>query len=597
MAKKKSHQKVKLSVEEKKRRKEQRDQIQTISTTLRNIGFIHIPGVDGKTFEYKGRTTEMDDIFVYRNLVLLVEYTIEKNPSTHFLKKNYFYQRVNESNADFFDFLITSDKFPKFKEHYDAHMSREYSSQEVIFKILYCSKNDLEAEHIQLVNPVSNNENVIIYDKNISRYFSLTAKGIKRTAIYEFLEFIDVPLHKVNIETRDSETTYDGFLMPENRSRFSSGFKVLTFYVDAATLLRRSTVFRQNSWRESSDGLSYQRMIDSNKVGRIREYLYNEQRVFVNNIIGSVSVDNISVLHNDTLLVFDNNGNVTNESITDVCPVRIKLKDKCNIIRLIDGQHRTYSYYEGNDKYEEEISRQRKKQDLLLTIVVFPKSITETERVRFEAKLFQEINTKQTSVKSSLTQEIACLLDPFSTVAMAKIVLQRLARKNKALVNRVMLSSLDTDTSLLKTSSIVSYGLAPLLKVDDLKTDSLYVLWDHPNKKSFIKDSDFGALEGYVDFCVDKIDELLSAVKMNLDGERWSVYSKNNPNGFLTVTSVNGCLNLLRILIEKNQANGREYYSSALTDIRYFDVKSYKSSQYRTMGIQLYKDFFADMRA
>lgn len=324
-------------------------------------------------------------------------------------------------------------------------------------------------------------------------------------------------------------------------------------------------------------GASYQRIINASKIGKMREYLYNEKRVFVNNIIGSISIDDLSLYYNDTLLEFDENGNVKNRTITDVIPVKIKIKDKCNIIRLIDGQHRTYSYYEGNDKYEQVISIQRKKQNLLLTIVVFPKSITETARVQFEAQLFQEI---------------ACLLNPFSTTAIAKKVLHNLASRNRTLVDRVMLNPLDGDMALLKTASIVSYGLSPLIKVGEGKTDSIYAIWDNPDKILLKDEKDYRLLEQYIDFCVCKIDELLSAVKMNLHSVSWTVYSKKNPNGFLSVTSVNGLLNLLRILIENNQACGRDFYKEHLLDIEKHDTRKYKSSQYRSMGIDLYNSYF-----
>lgn len=588
----KTRKKQKLSAAERKQRNLQRLQKKNISTTLTNMGFIHITGVDGKNFEFKGRTTEMDDLFVYKNLILLVEYTIDSDPGTHLLKKNYFYERVNESNAEFIRHLLAEERFESFKKYYDEKIEPEYSVEELMVKILYCSHIDLSEEHIRMVNPLLQNENVVIYDKNIARYFLLTAKGIKRSAIYEFFEFMSIPFDKVNLERKGGETSYDGYLLPETRSKFNTGYKVLTFYIDAETLLQRSNVFRQNSWRDTASGASYQRIINVSKIGKMREYLYNEKRVFVNNIIGSVSIDDLSLFYNDLLLEFDDNGIVKNKTITDVIPVKIKIKDKCNIVRLIDGQHRTYSYYEGNDKYEDVISIQRKKQNLLLTIVVFPKSITETARVQFEAQLFQEINSEQTSVSSNLTQEIACLLNPFSTTAIAKKVLQNMARRNRTLVDRVLLNPLDGDKTLLKTASIVSYGLSPLIKVGDGKNDSIYAIWDNPDKALLKDEKDYKLLEQYIEFCVSIIDEMLSAVKMNLHITTWTVYSKKNPSGFLSVTSVNGLLNLLRILIENKQVLGRDYYKERLHDIEKHDIRKYKSSQYRSMGIDLYNCYF-----
>ena len=97
----KTRKKPKISAEKRRQNNLQRLQKKSISTTLTNMGFVHIPGVDGKNFVFKGRTTEMDDVFVYKNLILLVEYTIASDCGTHLMNKNYFYERVNEKNSDF----------------------------------------------------------------------------------------------------------------------------------------------------------------------------------------------------------------------------------------------------------------------------------------------------------------------------------------------------------------------------------------------------------------------------------------------------------------------------------------------------------------
>ena len=82
MTKKKASKKrnrVVLSEEELQRR----GHIKDIRTTMVNIGFHRIIGIDGNNFIYKSRETELDDIFVYENLILLVEYTSVHDVSTH----------------------------------------------------------------------------------------------------------------------------------------------------------------------------------------------------------------------------------------------------------------------------------------------------------------------------------------------------------------------------------------------------------------------------------------------------------------------------------------------------------------------------------
>lgn len=584
--------KKKISVAQRKANALKRNQRRMIVDMLVNMGFDHITGIDGKHFEFKDRKTEMDDMFIYRNLIILVEYTTTDKPGEHLLNKDNFYRRVNEDKKAFIELLLKDEQFSSFQDYYKHTLEGEYSNQELLIKILYCSKTDVSEEHNKVVNPKLENENVVIFDDRLVRYFSLNARSIKKTSRYEFFDYLNIPFDNLGLANANSTTTYKGYLLPEEKSRFSNGFKVLTLYIDAETLLQRSNVFRQNSWRDVNKGTSYQRMVGPKKVNLMREYLFTEQRVFVNNIIGSISIDDIELKYNNKYLEFDENGMIVNQQITEAVPVSIAIKDKCNIIRLIDGQHRTYSYYEGTDKYEETIARQRKKQNLLLTIIVFPRRVNEIERTRFEARLFMEINTKQTNVEPNLTQEITCLLEPFSTTAISKKVLSQLGLKNHSLVNRVLLNPLDTSKDLLKTASIVSYGIAPLIRVDAEKNDSIFSIWKYEHKDNLLSGEDYTALQKYIDFCANTIDELLSAIKISLPSDAWTISSKKNDKGKLSVTFINGIMNLLRLLIENKESLGRDYYLIHLKDIASFDTKVYKSSQYRAMGQDIYTTFF-----
>ena len=108
----------KLSLQEKARIKEQKAQQKEITNILKNIGFSKLPYIDGREFRYDGRTTEIDDIFIYENVILIVEYTIGK-PGEHLLKKNYFYEKVNTDKRTFLDFLLSEPKLSSFRTYYD----------------------------------------------------------------------------------------------------------------------------------------------------------------------------------------------------------------------------------------------------------------------------------------------------------------------------------------------------------------------------------------------------------------------------------------------------------------------------------------------
>src|SRR5690606_30715178 len=134
------------------------------TSILRNIGFTRIPYIDGREFQYDGRTSEMDDIFVYENIVLITEYTIG-NPGTHLLKKNYFYDKVLGQPRDFIDFILKEEKLSSFRKYYDEHIDSHFSTNQLIIGILYCSKKSISDEHKSLV------KNVRYFDYDIVQYF------------------------------------------------------------------------------------------------------------------------------------------------------------------------------------------------------------------------------------------------------------------------------------------------------------------------------------------------------------------------------------------------------------------------------------------
>lgn len=82
------------------------------------------------------------------------------------------------------------------------------------------------------------------------------------------------------------------------------------------------------------------------------------------------------------------------------------------------------------------------------------------------------------------------------------------------------------------------------------------------------------------------------AFKSELTNEQWSTYSHGTPNGILTVTFINGILNVLRLLVQNDKVSSVNNYRIQLKGINSFDFKQYKSSQYRKMGEDVYKKYF-----
>ena len=583
--------KKKLSAQEKARIKEQKTQQKEITNILKNIGFSKIPCIDGREFQYDNRTTEIDDIFVYENVILIIEYTIG-TPGEHLLKKNYFYDKVNTDKRAFLDFLLSESKLSSFRTYYNDRIQSKYTKNQLRIKILYCSKQTISAEHKGLVN-----KEVVFFDYHIVKYFYSLTKVIKRSSKYEFFDFLNIPIKQVgeNIKSSSaiSSNTFCGHILPEEKSSFQEGYKIVSFYIDAESLLKRAYVFRQNGWRDIENVGHYQRMLVASKIASMRKYLADKNRVFINNVIVSIATDKIKLFDTNNIeFKLNKKGQFEGNNSTDVTPAFIQINDECNVIGIIDGQHRTYAYHEGDDLYEAKISEQRKIQNLLVTGILFPSDETIQKRLKFEANLFMEINSTQTNANSQLKQEIELMLNPFSSIAIAKKILYEL-NVSGPLGN--LIEHYWYEKGKIKTASIVSYGLKPLIKVDDIKaTDSLYLIWPNAEKSKLKhKDcEDFDLLKDYVTFCVTKIRDIMIALKSELTNEQWTIYSRTTQHGILSVTFINGILNVLRLLIQNNKIASVVDYRAKLKSISSFNFRQYKSSQYRKLGEDIYNAYF-----
>lgn len=581
------------------KQREKQNHINSIRKILANIGFERLTNISGYNFTFEGRTSELDDVFVLENIVLIVEYTTEKNPGDHLLKKDHFYQRVNDNPKKFLDFLINEFPTDTFNHYYYNNTKTKYPTLDMLqVRTLYCSRHDIENEHKNVVTST-----IVFFDYNKVQYFKLLTKAIKKSAVFEFLNFLDIENKNFadNILNTSSKIAYKGYVLPEAKSRFKNGYKIISFYIDAESLMRRSYVLRRESWREEKNIQLYQRMLESTKITNMRKYLYDEERVFVNNIIATISINDIELKtfitdpntreQTEARISIDKDGNFYPNS-PHVEPIQIEIQDKYNIIGIIDGQHRVYAYHEGNDNYEEKIKSLRKQQNLLVTSIIYPETESPNEKNRFEANLFLEINKNQKKLSSLLQQEIELIVSPFSTIAIGKDVLKRL-NANGPLHNKLVNSSYDKNK--ISTASIVSYGLRPLIKLDENAIDSLFRIWSEPDKLKLKEKNcnDYILRDSYIDFCVEKIRDLLLAFMRHLSGNNlWEPYSITNKQGVLGVVLLNGIMNVLRLLIENNRVSSVEDYVKSLNGIEKFRFKDYKSSQYRRMGEKIYIDFF-----
>lgn len=152
-------------------------------------------------------------------------------------------------------------------------------------------------------------------------------------------------------------------------------------------------------------------MLHPSKIKAMRKFLYENDRVFINNIIVTIPVDEITLYNQDKeKLEIDDNGEIKCNGTIKTDPISVEIKDNTNIIGIIDGQHRVYTYHEGTDIYENKIKDLRIKQNLLVTAILFPRNLQKQDCLKFEATIFKEINSNQRKVSSELLQIISALL-------------------------------------------------------------------------------------------------------------------------------------------------------------------------------------------
>jgi DGQHR domain-containing protein len=553
-----------LSAAEKAFNKLKADHRSVIRSSLTRAGFHRVTGVSDREFIYENQKTDLDDIFVYENIVILAEYTCAKPSGVgdHVKAKKHIYDKILADTEAFMTFL--AGRFPASAEQ----LASGYHVQQKVVKILYCSRYDFEAKYkLNVPAPV-------YMDYPAVRYFAAVSDAIRKSARFELLHFlgIDDALVGVNgkIDVAIPSKNYTGSLLPESHSHFDTGFKIVTFYADPEALLRTCYVLRKDGWRDSMN--LYQRMISKPKIEAIRAYLKKQKRVFINNVIVTLPPE-VKPLNEEM-------ETVDTATLKKTEPVTIKLPDKPNTIGIIDGQHRVFAYHE-TAVDDSQIALLRVQQNLLVTGIIYPPQLSGIEREKFEARLFLEINSTQTNAKAHLKQAIGLVLEPFAAESIAARVLSQLAKSGPL---QGVVEQYFFDTDKLKTSSIVSYGLKPLVKTSG--TDSIFSIWSHAAREDVAEGRNDEALAEYVSFCVAMINRVLAAIRKNLSSGRWTTNPKAERR-VLATTYVNSFLIILRLLIEADKSLADADLQNAFAGIDGFDFGKYHSSQYKRMAEEI----------
>jgi hypothetical protein len=149
---------------------EQRRFARSIRTMFANMGFTHIP-TEGKEAKFGKKTGELDSVFIYENVLLVVEDTTTKKPFDHAKNKRLLAEQIHGSKVEFIQWLRST--FPEQEEALKA-----YSPKRFQLFYLYISRieMDLDDDDLALLEPMK------IVTNRALNYFDKLAKTIRRSA-------------------------------------------------------------------------------------------------------------------------------------------------------------------------------------------------------------------------------------------------------------------------------------------------------------------------------------------------------------------------------------------------------------------------------
>ena len=538
---KKSKRKV-LTPLQKTKRKLKND----IRSTLKAMEFEYLR-TEGKHIEFGGKKGEIDSIYVYENILLVCEDTVDQNIKDHIKNKHIFFEQIDKNRTDFLEWVKTdySEKISKFVNY---HSSR----YKIFFVYFHTQPIDIDTknffEHINFVYE---------YDLN---YFKKIASSLKYTARNELFRFLDIGLQEVGVQSSAVlENAIDtAVILPEETSGFPDRIKIVSFLMCAEDLMDCAYVLRKEDWETRIQ--LYQRLIVPSRINKIREFIANNGRTFLNNVI-------VSLPSGVKFYRTDSSGSVIEieqDSLSNIENLMIRIPKVINSICIIDGQHRIFAHYKADDKFEHKISKIRKQRHLLVTGLLFPKNMRKEDKIKFESEIFLQINSNQKKVDTALLQHIESIKEPYSSTGIARKVLTLLNERDPFL-KKIQVYSFETKK--IKTPSIINWGLKDLVEINEEK-NTLFKYWNHDNKNILLSDESSDEFDDvyneYLKFCAKIISQYFNAVRTNFK-DFWTL-DKNCK--LLSVTSITGFLMSLRMSLEVyKKVHDFNFYQDKLSNL------------------------------
>ena len=559
----------KAKIEEQKKKRKDAAFRRKIRNIFVNAGFKYLSTMD-KHVKIGKRIVEVDAVFFYENILLICEDTgASAKDKGHIRKKKEAFDEIHDNFSDYFRWLCNT--FPEQKDNLKKYREDKY----LVFNF-YISQSELDItdDERELYS------NIKFIEPQTLNYFQRISQTIRLSSRYEIFRFLNIKKDQIGLTTSEStnKKIKAPIIYPQDSTGLRNGVRIVSFMMSAETLLSTSYVMRKDNWEESM--YLYQRLIQKEKIKKIRDFLAKKSEAFYNNIIVGLP-DNVQFL--DVSGAYK-----TIDQITDFERCAIEFPDEMNSICVIDGQHRIFAHYEGyeNDKNEKHIAQLRKQLHLLVTGLIFPENMPALERTKIQSEIFLDINSNSKPVPADVLLHIEMIKNPFSDIGLARRVIEKLNGR-KIFLNKFELSTLDE--SKIKVASIVKFALRYLVTITPTEGKvSFYTYWD--GSKTDLENKSENALKEYIDFCAKQLEMYFSAVKSNFKTE-W-----NNPNSkLLSVISLNGFIIALNRQLKSDGIQEFNFFIEKFKSLAINfskEVFPYTSSQYRKFSDQIIQEAF-----
>ncbi|MGI6392623.1 MAG: DGQHR domain-containing protein [Candidatus Izemoplasmatales bacterium] len=575
MVKKKKTNRKKMTKEQKAENKKRRDFSKKIENIFVFSGFKKIP-VRGMTFQLGGRSHELDHCFVYENILIICEDTIqelkkkekgETYNNNHKLIKNETAEMISDNKKEVFELL--KKKFTDCKE------IKKYSHTE--FKVFYLYFEYGTKKFYK--DTVDRFKNLKLIDAPTMNYFVSMSKCIKTSFKYELFRFLKLSKTDVGIPnpTGEIKSIKTPIIYPDSVTGFQRGIRIVSFMMKPGDLIENCCVLRKDGWDKNID--LYQRLVIPSKIKSIRKFVAEKQTAFLNNIIVTLPKE-ISFYQ----ISSDKEKSIELEDITKYrSDIGIRIPADFNSMIIIDGQHRVFAYYEDNNKedsLELKIRDLRDKLNLLVTGVIYPDNEyynDDLNKRKFESDLFVSINENAKVVDADTIIHVQSILNPTSSEAISRKVIELL---NEDGPFKSLFELSKVEPSLIKTASIIKYALTNMVAARN-NENSLFYYWlkeNHQNEIYELRSSK--DINDYVKYCATCLNEYFNAIKEKFRND-WNKNSK-----LLQVVSLNAFIIALRETLKLvGGPKNSKFYSEVIKDldIDFNDIKNfpYAGSQYK----------------